>query len=70
MNVDLVLTIHSCCRNLTFKYSTYIMPIQSIKARQIYDSRGNPTVEVSPPFEFNTENRSFFFCFFFALAHL
>lgn len=22
------------------------MPIQSIKARQIYDSRGNPTVEV------------------------
>lgn len=23
------------------------MPIQSIKARQIYDSRGNPTVEVS-----------------------
>lgn len=23
------------------------MAIQSIKARQIYDSRGNPTVEVS-----------------------
>lgn len=22
------------------------MPIKSIKARQIYDSRGNPTVEV------------------------
>nr|CCA14125.1 unnamed protein product [Albugo laibachii Nc14] len=31
------------------------MPIQSIKARQIFDSRGNPTVEV----DLHTENGSF-----------
>ncbi|KAF7994548.1 hypothetical protein HCN44_004020 [Aphidius gifuensis] len=33
-------------RNLKLNYSTVKMPIKSIKARQIYDSRGNPTVEV------------------------
>lgn len=41
------------CRVKTSRYfttkcypSTKIMPIKSIFARQIYDSRGNPTVEV------------------------
>ena len=28
--------------------------ITSIKARQIFDSRGNPTVEVRPLFRFDT----------------
>jgi hypothetical protein len=31
---------------LTLFFITSIMPIQTIKARYVYDSRGNPTVEV------------------------
>lgn len=29
-----------------FNLSTFIMPISKVHARSIYDSRGNPTVEV------------------------
>ncbi|KAJ1527502.1 hypothetical protein ONE63_007474 [Megalurothrips usitatus] len=39
-------TVKSVCVNLIRQYSTSKMPIKSIKARNIFDSRGNPTVEV------------------------
>ena len=31
---------------INLSISTATMPIKSVKARQIFDSRGNPTVEV------------------------
>lgn len=34
------------CSLILFKKSLVTMPIHRIHARQIYDSRGNPTVEV------------------------
>ncbi|XP_058806934.1 enolase isoform X1 [Phymastichus coffea] len=41
-----LLSVAQATLTLTFRRNIHNMPIQSIKARQIYDSRGNPTVEV------------------------
>jgi len=39
--------IRKACVNLVRQYSsTFKMPVKSVKARNIFDSRGNPTVEV------------------------